>query len=251
MQLNQTAEIIGKNKKESAFSGGVGIMGISPNNLSSIMPSAFINLGFRQRFGISDNVEIQIKASSEISAGWMFGVLLENHNVIYVSPKFKLFSNDYTDVAILPHFGASLVVSTTGRGFQLGIIEHAILGLGIEPQIGFSFIVSRKSIKDVYWGFIVNMREDFFKFYWSLQLPLIDLDLSFNVGWEDRNKVIYRHEFSFFTNFDLSLNKQTRYISEDLTSQNLVDQNTPTCYFPILSLFTFGLSYSISVGKDY
>ncbi|HOV13722.1 MAG TPA: hypothetical protein PK771_05520 [Spirochaetota bacterium] len=249
MQLNQTAEIIEKNKKESAFSGGVVIMGISPNNLSGLMPSAFINLGFRQRFGISEDVEIQIKGSSEISAGWMFGVLLENHNVFYVSPKFKLFSSDYTNVAILPHFGVSLVVSTTFRGFQLGVIGGSILGLGIEPQIGFSFIASRNSIKNIYWGFIVNMREDFSKFYWSLQLPLVDLDLSFNIGWEDRKKVIYRHEFSFFTNFDLSLYKQEVPVYEDSSLQKIVE--TKTYYFPNLSFFTFGLCYSFSIGKEY
>ena len=176
MQLNQTAKIIDKNKKESTFSGGVGFMGISPNNLSSLMPSAFINLGFRQRFGISENMEIQIKGSSEIFAGWMIGLLFENHNTFYVSPKFKLFSRDNTDISILPHFGVSCVLSTTNRGFQLGIIDHSILGIGIEPQIGFSFIASREATKNVYWGFIVNMREDFSKFYWSLQLPLVDID---------------------------------------------------------------------------
>lgn len=249
MQLNQTGEIIDKSKKESAFSGGVAFMGISPNNLSSLVPSASINLGFRQRFGISDNVEIQIKANSEISAGWMFSLLLENHNTFYISPKFKLFSNDNTDISILPHFGVSFVLSTNNRGFQVGLIDHSILGIGVEPQIGFSFIVSKEAYKNFYCGFIVNMREDFSKFYWSLQLPLVDLDLSFNIGWEDVGKVIYRHEFSFFTNFDMSLYKQLVPVYEDLTLQKIVEMKT--YYFPNLLFFTFGLSYSFSVGKEY
>ncbi len=250
MQLNQTAEIIGKNKKESMFTGGAGANGtiVSSNIKSPPLPAGMVNLGFQQRFGITTKIELQLKIRSDLAMGGIYqNFLFENHNAFYFIPKFNVYSNKKTYISLLPHLGLSLSIMNTSRiGF---LIPSTSLTTGIEPQIGFSFIASHNFSKKLYYGVIINFKEDFTKFYFEDSKPFFDMDLSFSVGWEDKQKVISRNEFTFFTNFDLYLKKQLVPVYEDSSLQKIVE--TKTYYFPNLSFFTFGLCYSISIGKVY
>lgn len=250
MQLNQTAKIIDKNKKEAIISGGSSIIGnsLSSMGLDSKLMSptlgVLISFEYQHRFGFSNNIEFQLKARSDFSCNFSKNYFFENHNSIYFIPKFNVYSKNENDVAILPHLGLSFLFSNNVGGI-VPLTSGNVFRIDLEPHFGFSLISSHDNI---YYGFTTNIRQSPFKLVTMYQLnipsyPLLGFDLTLTFGFEKLSKVIYRNEFYIFANFDFTLENIDYYT-------NSLVYTFDSGYVPKLSIFNFGIGYSFSVAKE-
>ncbi|HOV13724.1 MAG TPA: hypothetical protein PK771_05530 [Spirochaetota bacterium] len=249
MQLNQTAKIIDKNKKEILFSGGIGLSGNSLSSLGldshllSPTPVGLISYEFQSRFGYTKNIEFQLKGRSDFSCNFIKNFFFETHNSLYFIPKFNIYSKNENNVAILPHVSISLLFSNNVSGI-IPLTTDNLYRIDLEPHFGFSLISSHDNI---YYGFTTNIRQSPFKLVTMYQLnipsyPLFGLDLTLAFGFETLSKVIYRNEFYIFANFDFTL--------EDIAHFSYGIDNADYGYVPKLSVFNFGVGYSFSVAKE-
>ncbi|HBD93175.1 MAG: hypothetical protein A2015_01350 [Spirochaetes bacterium GWF1_31_7] len=192
MSLNQTAENLKKGKGESLFTpnvGGIFIYNPSPYSMPYI-GDAFISLGYQQRFGLTDLIELQFKHDiilmfplPEIISYTDFGV------------KFNLYEKDKFNIAIIPY-----------SGWFGGNGNRPITG----PTTGFKFLVSGYNDKfknSPYFGSIIQFKKDIVYFEYNQNYEyLFDLDLGLSFGCEINRKVITRHEFSISSNISFNNN---------------------------------------------
>ena len=105
MGLNQTAETLNNGEMESTFIGGAGI---SMGSHSAYIPWFLLKTGFQQRFYIYDSIEIQLFILNEISIFPFYSdtsYIFFLSNYLKISPKFGLFKDQKSSVAMLPLIG--------------------------------------------------------------------------------------------------------------------------------------------------
>ena len=248
LQLNQDANVIGRDGKETSAGGGAAIHGNLLNG-NAVYPGVDLNVEIQQRFGLNDTIEFQIKGHSDLS---MFGssrsgFRFYNHNVVNACLKVDLMGIQTHGVAIMPYIGLAFNANNTfTRGIRYS--DQVDANFSFDPNVGFAVIASKSYFKrNLYYGGVINFTPDLAGICSrKLTQARYDLDLSFNIGWERMAyKVVYRNEFAIFTSFTFNTMDYSVLVEND--DKHNFDYESVS-YLANLLTFTFGVSYYFSAS---
>ena len=192
MSLNQTAENLKKGKGESLFTPNVGIFIYNPFLLPYI-GDAFINLGFQQRFGLTDSIELQFKSDLILMFPLPEIIIFTDFGF-----KFNIYEKNKFNIAVIPYVGW---FAGDGNGPING------------PTTGFKFIISgynEKYKNSPYFGSIIQFKKDILYNYYHENL--LDLELGLSIGFEKNKNVITRNEFTISSNFSFNHKSHSGFI---------------------------------------
>ena len=243
LQLNQDANVLGRDGKETSLGGGLAIQGNLFNN-NVVYPGVDANVEIQQRFGIDDKIEFQVKGHSDFTmmGSSESGFRFYSHNVVNVCLKVDLMGIQTHGLAIMPYIGLAFNANNTfTRGIRYSNDVDA--NFSFDPNVGLAIIASKAYFKrNLYYGGIINFTPDLAGICsHKLTQARYDLDLSFNIGWERMAyKVAYKNEFAIFTSFTFNTMDYSIYIENDYKHRADVQSIK---YLPNLLSFTFGISY--------